>query len=179
MWRWYNSAAKSVLFAVAFHARKCFGAATPSELYDCIKHRGHITMILNLLIEKVAYSRHGPTSAWAEIEHEKRSLWKGFIFQTRTYRDQNVTTLDPRTSSYPSSMWLRFCNLFYKQILQNRSQTSIFSLAPIFVNLFSIKICKNWSHLKDWFFCDPHELRDLDKNPRLSLSPHRLPNTHS
>ena len=58
-----NCAAKSVLFAVAFHARKCFGAATPSELYDCIKHRGHITMILNLLIEKVAYSRHGPTSA--------------------------------------------------------------------------------------------------------------------
>ena len=39
-------------------------------------------------------------------------------------------------------LWLRFCNLFYKQILQNRSQTSIFSLAPIFVNLFSIKICK-------------------------------------
>ena len=58
-----DCAAKSVLFAVAFHARKCFGAATPSELYDCIKHRGHITMILNLLIEKVAYSRHGPTSA--------------------------------------------------------------------------------------------------------------------
>ena len=58
-----NFAAKSVLFAVAFHARKCFGAATPSELYDCIKHRGHITMILNLLIEKVAYSRHDPPNS--------------------------------------------------------------------------------------------------------------------
>ena len=41
-------------------------------------------------------------------------------------------------------MWLRFCNLFYKQILQNRSQTSIFSLAPIFANFSLIKICKNW-----------------------------------
>ena len=49
-------------------------------------------------------------------------------------------------------MWLRFCNLFYKQILQNRSQTSIFSLAPIFANFSLIKICKNWSHLKDWIF---------------------------
>ena len=26
-----NCAAKSVLFAVAFHARKCFGAATPGQ----------------------------------------------------------------------------------------------------------------------------------------------------